>query len=252
MSPDAVLNQIAEGSPLAFLMVAAAGLMIAIAPSSLPLVSVVTGYTAGQGAGTQETDGVRRGWRTGLALAFGFVLGLATVDAAIGGLFGLIGFGVIAALAGYRVAINLFIAAILLVMALTLLRVVRIRLPVLQPELRPAASFGGAYALGIPFGLSTCPACTPMLMPIMGAAAATGTPWLGAALLFTFGLARGVPLVLVGTFTGMAGTLQRAGLWLPRIEKAGGVLLLLSAIYFLYQGGVYAGYFPPVPYIEPG
>ena len=252
MSPDAVLDQIAQASPLAFVLVAAAGLMIGIAPSSLPLMSVGVGCTAGPGGRLDGPKTVRPQWRTAMMISVGFVLGMATVDAAIGGLFGLVGHTLIAIVAVYRALINILIAAVLVVLGLALLRAIRISLPVLRPEWRPAASFGGAYVLGIPFALSTCPMCTPMVLPIMAAAAATGTPWLGAALLFTFGLARGVPLILVGTFTDITRTFRDAGLWIPRIERVGGGLLLLAAAWFLYQGGVYAGLAPPVAWLAPG
>ena len=121
-------------------------------------------------------------------LSTGFVLGMATVDAAVGALFGFLGYAVIRFLTSYLVLTNLFLAALLVVFALVLFRRIRIRLPVLTPALRRADSFPAAYALGIPFGLSACPACTPMILPILGAAAATGEPWLGAVLLFVFGL----------------------------------------------------------------
>jgi cytochrome c-type biogenesis protein len=173
---------------------------------------------------------------------------MATVDALIGGLFGLLGFALIAVLAEYRALVNVVAALVLLVLGLALLRAIRIAVPVLRPAVRPAASFGSAYALGVPFGLSTCPVCTPMVLPVMAAAAATGTPLLGAGLLFTFGFARGVPLILLGMFAGMAQALRGAGQWVARIERAGGALLLLAAAYFLYQGGVYAGLLPALPF----
>lgn len=129
---------------------------------------------------------------------------------------------------------------LLTVLGLALLR----KIAIVVPVVKPAGSVKGAYALGIPFGLSACPACTPMVLPILGAAAATGTPWWGAVLLFVFGLARGVPLLLVGTATGMVMRVRRFAFWVPKIEWAGGVLLLIAALYFLYQSAVVAGLVP--------
>lgn len=60
---------------------------------------------------------------------------------------------------------------------------------------------GGAFALRMPFGLMACPACTPLLMPLALGAAATAEPLHGATLLGVFGLGRGVPIVVLGTFT---------------------------------------------------
>ena len=244
--PDlaAWLDQISAISPLAFAVVAFAGLTMGGAPSSLPLFSVAVGYVAGQAEEQESTARAK-----GLLLAGGFVLGMATVDAAIGALFGFLGYAVIQTLASYLALTNLFLAALLVFLGLVLLRKVRIRLPVLRPEIRRLDSFTAAYALGIPFGLSSCPACTPMMLPILGAAAATGEPWLGAVLLFTFGLARGVPLLIAGVAAGTIKHVHRFATWVSTIERAGGLLLLVAALYFLYQSGAATGIFPPLQFL---
>lgn len=243
-------EQISAMSPLAFAVVALAGLVMGVAPSSLPIFSVVAGYVAGR-AGEREVRGSEeaKGRIRGLWLSSGFVLGMATVDAAIGALFGFLGYAVVRTLAGYLALTNLLLAAILTVLGLALLRKISIAVPVLNPALRRVDTIKGAYALGIPFGLSACPACTPMVLPILGAAAATGTPWWGAVLLFVFGLARGVPLLLVGTAAGMIAQVRRFAFWVPKAERAGGVLLLLAALYFLYQSAVAAGLVQPVEFL---
>jgi cytochrome c-type biogenesis protein len=229
------LDQISGASPLAFGLVALAGLIMGVAPSSLPLFSVVVGTVA---ARRQAKDEVAN-WQA-LSFSSGFVLGIATVDAVAGALFAFLGFLVIQALT------NLVIALTLVAIGLALLRIIRI--PWLRFDMRPrmVTSFGGAYALGIPFGLSTCPACTPMVLPVLGAAATTGKPWLGAALLFTFGLARGLPLLVAGAATGAIKQMRRAMPLVPKIERWGGALVLIAAIYFLYQSAVYAGLTPPL------
>ena len=215
-----------------------------VAPSSLPLFSVVVGYAVGP-----PGDGAIEARTKGLLLSTGFVLGMATVDAAVGALFGFLGYAVIRFLTSYLVLTNLFLAALLVVFALVLFRRIRIRLPVLTPALRRADSFPAAYALGIPFGLSACPACTPMILPILGAAAATGEPWLGAVLLFVFGLARGVPLVLVGTGAGAIQKVRQMATWVPVIERSSGILLLVAALYFVYQSAAYAGLVQPIQFL---
>jgi cytochrome c-type biogenesis protein len=222
-------------SPLAFALVALAGLTMGLAPSSLPLFSIVLGYAVGP-----EGDDVVENRSRGLWLASGFVLGMATVDATIGALFGFLGSAVIALLSSYLVYTNLFLAAVLVIFGFALLRIVHFRFPVMAPMLRRVNSFPAAYALGIPFGLSACPACTPMILPILGAAAASGEPWLGAALLFVFGVARGLPLVVAGAGAGMIKHVRQLATWRPRIERASGWLMLLAAAFFLYQAAAYA------------
>ncbi|MDA8250472.1 MAG: sulfite exporter TauE/SafE family protein [Rhodospirillales bacterium] len=243
LNPDAWLQSVSITSPLGFALVALAGLIMGVAPSSLPLASVVAGYVGGR-AREQAMGNTRKG----LMLSAGFILGLATVDAAIGFLFGFLGFTAIRLLASSLAVTNLVLAAVLVVLGLALMRKIRIVVPVLRPMPRRVDSFAAAYALGVPFGLSVCPACTPMVLPILGAAALTGTPWLGGVLLFVFGLARGIPLLLVGAATGTIKGVPQLTLWVPKIERASGVLLLLAALYFLYQSAVYVRLFAPLEF----
>jgi cytochrome c-type biogenesis protein len=238
------LDQVSVSSPLAFGLVALAGLLMGVAPSSLPLYSVVVGTMA-----ARRDQGPAGYWQT-FSFPSAFVLGIATVDAVAGALFAFVGMVVIQALAGSLAITNLVIALVLAVIGLALLRIIRVPGLGLDAEPRTATSFGGAFALGIPFGLSTCPACTPMVLPVLAAAGATGNPWLGAALLFTFGVARGLPLIAAGAATGAVKHMRRTAAMVPRIERAGGVLVLLAAGYFFYNSAVSAGLTPLVPLID--
>jgi cytochrome c-type biogenesis protein len=233
------LDQTSGMSALVVAAVALAGLLVGVAPSSLPLYSVVAGYVGGQAGGRAR----------GLLLSTSFILGLATVDAGIGILFGFLGLAVIVTIARWLAVTNLAIAAILIVLGLALLRQIHIVLPVLRPQARRVETLAAAYALGVPFGLTTCPACTPMVLPVLGAAAATGSPWTGGLLLFVFGIARGVPLVFVGAAAQAASRMPRLAPLVPAIERAGGVVLLFAALFFLYQSAVFAGLAPPIPFL---
>ena len=85
-----------------------------------------------------------------------------------------------------------------------------------------------------------------MVLPILGAAAVSGAPWAGGVLLLVFGLARGIPLLIVGAATEKIKAVPRFAMWVPKMERASGVLLLLAAIYFLYRSAVYAGLLAPM------
>ena len=220
------LEALQSFSILAFGVVFVAGFAMGLAPSSYPLYPVIAGYVAGE---EKEHSGSR-----GLVLSLAFVLGTATVDAALGALFGLVGGVVIEAVARYVVLWNVVVAALLLAFGLALLRVFSVGWPVLRMTWRKAHSVPGAYALGIPFGLTACPACTPMVLPMLGAAAATGTWWFGALLMFVFGLARGLPLLVVGASAGWFVRIKALTTWVPRLQTAAGWLLLLGGAYFLF------------------
>ena len=241
MELEALLSGITTLTPTAIGIILTAGLIVGVSPGSFPLLSVATGFIAGQDADVQAGQRLR-----GLILSLGFVLGIALVDGLIGALFGFAGFLVLRVLAQFMSYAYAFMTAMLVFLGLVLLRVVRVRVPVLRPSQRKTTNFFSALVLGIPFGLSTCPACTPVLLPVLAAAAGTGEAFLGGVLLFCFGLARGVPIIIIGTATGVLKQTQRFAAWIPRIEFAGGILLLLGAPYFAYQGAAYAGWVPPL------
>jgi hypothetical protein len=37
--------------------------------------------------------------------------------------------------------------------------------------------------------------------------------------------------------------------FVPAIERVGGIVLLLAALFFLYQSAVYFGFAPPIPFL---
>jgi len=93
--------------------------------------------------------------------------------------------------------------------------------------------------------LSTCPACTPLLLPVVAAAGATADPLMGSVLMATFGLARGIPIVVAGTAAGSVAHLRHTRRFTPWAERIGGTLMLAAALYFLYQAALYAGWLSP-------
>lgn len=237
---EALLQGTTELTPLAVGLVALAGLIVGIAPSSFPLLSVAAGLAAGRGTALSVVPRIE-----GLWLAMGFALGIAAVDAVLGALFGLAGFAVLRVLNQFMAAVYGLLGIILAVAGLALVRIIHITIPVLTPSPKPARSFVGSFLLGLPFGLSTCPACTPLLLPVVAAAATTADPVMGAVLMFTFGLARGIPIVAAGTAAGFFAHLWRTHVLVRWVERAGGVLLLVAGLFFLYQAAVYAGWLAP-------
>ena len=132
------------------------------------MLSVAAGLAAGQSSDRPRIAGV---W-----LSSGFALGIATTDALIGALFGVAGFAVMRVLGSFLALVYAFLATVLIVTALALLRLIHVAIPMFAPSIKPARSFLGSYFLGLPFGLSTCPACTPLVLPVVLAAATTADP----------------------------------------------------------------------------
>lgn len=237
---EPLMQEITALTPYTVLLVALAGVIVGIAPSSFPLISVAAGLATGQGA---ASSGPRR--IEGLWLSAGFVLGIVTVDTLLGATFGFAGFAALRVLASYLALTYFMLAAILIVVGLALLRLIHIVIPTLAPSPKPTRSFVGSYLLGLPFGLSTCPACTPLLFPVVAAAAGTASPLMGAVLMATFGLARGVPIMVAATVAGSAAHLTQTRAFTLWAERIGAALVFAAALYFLYQAVLYAGWLSP-------
>lgn len=149
MSFDVLQAAVSRPSLWAFGLVWAAGLLVVLSPVALPAASTVLGAGTGAGEG--------KGWpAAGLSAAF--VAGRAVTDAALGA-------AVIRLLITNLVRVQLVLGVALLLLALVMRR--RVRIPLCLPD-RPRGRIRrprGAFLLGLPFGLLSCPGCTPLLFP---------------------------------------------------------------------------------------
>lgn len=232
----ASLNEaFARPSILTIGLALAFGLVVGFAPSTLAMAPAVMGYV-------RSTHATSVGRATRISAAF--VAGMVVIDMAVGAAIALAGAAALRFLGERLVLWNAVVAVVLFVLALITLRLWRPNLPSMLPRAGKANSAAGAFAMGLPFGLLTCPACTPLLLPVALGAAATANPAYGAALLGAFALGRGVLLTVLGASTGTLHTLAGATRAVPWIERALGVLLLAGAGYFLREfltmGGVAA------------
>jgi cytochrome c-type biogenesis protein len=210
------------GLPLAF----ALGLLVAFAPPTYAMAPAVMGYVTGAGANSRKRA---------LRLSVAFVAGIVLVDVALGAAFALAGTQAIGFISSRLVVWYLVAAVVLLAMAAVNLRLWRPRLPGRTPRLRQSGTTGGAFMVGVRFGLMACPGCTPLLLPVALGAATAGSVLYGAALMGAFALGRGIPLAVLGTFTGVFERMLSATRLVRRVEVAVGVLLLVAAAWFVSQ-----------------
>lgn len=218
-------------------IMALAGLVVGVAPGSYPLAAAAIGLAAGDGGQTGISSRM-----PALRLSAAYALGIAVIDALVGALFGLIGFAVLDVLVKLMVYAYFGLSILLGVAALALFRIIYLPIRLISIGPRRATGVTDAFGLGLLFGLTTCPACTPLILPIIIGASTTTDPLLGGILLFAFGIGRGVPIVLAATVTGfLARTLDamRAVAWLERIV---GLLMLGASVWLAYQGAIYAGW----------
>jgi cytochrome c-type biogenesis protein len=216
---------VALGGLAAVAAVLVGGLFVGLTPGAYLAGPAVLGYI---NVGVEERQGAL------LRRAVAYVIGAAVPMAALGFLLGSVGDVVLALFAEQVVAWYLLVALVTGTSGLLLSGQVVAPLPSYLPMPRAAASSRDAFLLGVPLGLAACPACTPMLIPIATAAAASGGPLYGAGLLFVFGLGRGIPILAAAASLGALRTLRRViPLGLSAQRVAGWLLLATAALYVL-------------------
>lgn len=232
---EALADKLASGvvsGPAAFVVAFLGGAVAGFGPCVLPMMPAVLGYVAGTAAGAEQA-GVRQATGRALAAAAVFVLGMSTVFAAIGAAAGAFGRAIVIGRWAYYVA-----AAVCLLLGLHMLDLLRLpfdRLNALLPARRPErGGFLGALLFGMLFGLVASPCSTPVLAAIATIAAAGRDTVRGGALLFVYGIGKGVPLLLLGVASGPIAGMRRFSRSAVALTKFGGVALLAAAGYLVY------------------
>jgi cytochrome c-type biogenesis protein len=227
----------AIGIPLAF----AAGVLSFLSPCVLPLVPTYAAIVGGVGLGELAASGKAAGGtaerararRAVLINGVLFVAGFGIVFVALG-----VGASVLGgALAEHRVWIGRAGGVVLALLGLHLLGVLKLpwadRAARLNVANRPAGRVG-AFLVGVAFGAGWTPCVGPALAGILTLSAATASVWQGVGLLSAYALGLAVPFLLAAVALDrfVAGS-RRLGPWLPRLQRASGVLVLLIAVLLL-------------------
>ena len=209
---------------LAFVLVFLGGVLTSLGPCNLSMVPVIIGYVGGQHDLTRS-----KGFWLSLVFTLGssvtFML-LGIVAATVGGLFGT-----------ESKILHWFVALVCFIIGLSLLGALRVNFDILarlQPKRVAMTGLIGAFLLGLVVGLAGSQCGTPVLVAILGIVMAKGKLAYGAALLFAYGLGRGVPIVLAGTFTGVVKALPAMERWTRWMERAAGVVLIVVGLYFVW------------------
>ena len=208
-----------------------AGLATSLTPCIYPMIPITAGILGGAGAA-----GRSRGRTAAMTLAY--VSGLALVYSLLGLVAGLTGtlFGTVSSSPWAYFAM----ANLLLVFGLALLDVIPVSAPagwVSWAASRGAGSLGGVFAMGAASGLVAAPCGAPAFAAVLTFVAATGSAVLGMVYLLVFSLGLTALLVVVGLSSGALAALPRAGAWTAWIKRAGGILLIVMAEYYLVKTG---------------
>ncbi|MTW16397.1 cytochrome c biogenesis protein CcdA [Rhodoplanes serenus] len=212
-----------------------AGIVSFLSPCVLPLVPPYLVYLAGSSLERVGAEGaaVARDRRDTVAAALVFVAGFSTVFVALGASASLIG----ALLRAYSGGLSIVAGLVIIGMGLHFLGLTRIdvlmrerRLPMPRP-----VGLWGAYAMGLAFAFGWTPCIGPILAAILAVAASKDTVLRGAGLLAVYSVGLGLPFVAaafaVEPFTAFLARFKHR---LALVEKAMGVLMILTGLAFLF------------------
>lgn len=219
------------GSLLAFISVFGAGILTSFTPCIYPMIPITIGVIGGTG----KTSRLQA-----FTLSLVYVTGMALTYAALGVAASLTGriFGRISA----NPWVLLAIANMIILFGLSMLDVFTLPLPRFMTGMKAGGGRGGvigAFGIGLASGLVAAPCTAPVMGVLLAFVATRQNIFFGGALLFTFAMGMNMLLLAIGTFAGLMTALPRSGMWMVRIKKAMGILMIGVGEYFLIEAGKY-------------
>ncbi len=215
---------IAELSLWSYVVVLIGGVITSVGPCNIAMIPLVMAFVGGQ-----RDVGRKRSMLLSAAFAVGLAITLAllgVIAALVGGLIG----------GGSRIWYYV-LAAVFIVMGLQWMEVIALPLPDIAAKQREKINQRGvlgALLLGLASGLVASGCATPALAAILTLVMARGALLYGASLLLVYGLGRGVPIVLFGTFAGLIRLIPRMMAWSSRLERGAGGLMVVIGLYFIW------------------
>jgi thiol:disulfide interchange protein DsbD len=204
------------------------GVLVSFSPCIYPLVPITLGFI-GIKAGSSRLKG--------LGLSLVYVSGLAVTYSILGLFASLTGklFGQISS----HPTSFLVIGNACILAGLSFFDIININFTGLhlQNKVKMNGDIIPAFLLGLASGLIAGPCTAPALGAILLYVAAKQNIFYGTSLLFVFAFGMGFLLILVGTFSAVFVNLSHTQVWLTRLKKLSGFILLAMGEYFLIKAG---------------
>lgn len=209
-----------------------AGLISFLSPCVLPLVPPYLSYIAGTAIEDLAEGGERKMRREIPRAAFLFVLGFSTVFVLLGATASVLG----QVLRSYLEYLSIAAGVAIIAMGLHFIGIYRIGLLFREKRLHveKPAGLWGSYVMGLAFAFGWTPCIGPVLAAILTIAGSEDSVTRGASLLLVYSLGLGIPFMLSAfAIEHFARFMKGFRKHFGRVEKAMGVLLVLTGIAFL-------------------
>jgi thiol:disulfide interchange protein DsbD len=214
---------------LAYFAVYLGGVLVSFTPCVYPVIPITVAYIGGQANGSKSK---------GFILSVFYVLGMALTYTFLGSFAALTGilFGQIQTNPWtYFIVANIFI-----LLGLSMLEVFTFPLPrflnISRSNEKKKGVLGG-FLVGAASGFVLGPCTAPALAVLLSFVATKQNIIFGMSLLFIFAFGMGTLLIILGTFTGLLANIPKAGMWMVKIKKIFGWILIGTGEYFLITAG---------------
>ncbi len=200
------------------------GLALNLTPCIYPLIPITVSYFGGTGTPSRGRTLIHGGL---------YLFGLAFTNSAL---------GVAAALSGGMLGavlqspwVLVFVAAVLLAMGLSFFGLWELRPPAALNRIasRHVGGYLGTAFMGLTLGVVAAPCIGPFILGLLAYVGQRGDPVIGFVYFFVLSLGMGLPLALLGVFSGAIERLPVSGDWMVWVRKVMGWVLVGMAGYMI-------------------
>ncbi len=234
LEPSRESDEGAEGSllpdfnesslPVMLILVLLGGLALNLTPCVYPMIPITISYFGGQAGGRKGSL---------IAHACLYVIGMAVTYSLLGVVAALTGGLLGAALQHPPVLIA--IALVMVLLALSMFEVYELRMPGFMNRMAGGnrKGFFGTILMGMTVGIVAAPCIGPFVLGLLTYVGNRGNAFIGFLLFFVLSIGMGLPLLILGIFSGSIHRLPRSGEWMIWVRKVFGFILLAMALFFL-------------------
>ena len=224
--------------PLALAIFFLAGVLASLTPCVYPMIPIVVAYMGGAETAAVEAGAAASGRRRRVVVrSLLYVGGMAIVYTGLGLAALLLGrpFGSLTqTFWGYA-----FVGLVLGVFGLSMFGLFEIQVPSFildRMGTGPKQGMLGAVAMGATSAIVAAPCAAPIVFPLAAMVAQQQRVVFGIVAMLSFSLGLGLLFLVLGIFSGLAASLPRPGTWMVTLKKVIGVVMLVLAAWFFWQG----------------